>query len=54
MSDKEKEQAGTLRDAADVLRELTRGPMFNTPDWTHYRVMAAGLEKLAGKLEDRP
>jgi hypothetical protein len=46
-------RADVLRDAADVLGEIAGESWVNVPDCTHYQVMAAGLNRLAGKLEDR-
>jgi hypothetical protein len=46
------EQADALRDAADVMDELSRDPSVSNPlELTHRAVTAADLRRYADKLE---
>jgi hypothetical protein len=43
----DQEKADTLRDAADILDDLSQDPSFSPPSMTHLAVMAEDLRRVA-------
>jgi hypothetical protein len=50
----DQEKADTLRDAADILDELSRDPSYSPPRMTHLAVIAADLRRVAERAEENP
>ena len=50
----DQEKADTLREAADILDELSRDPSYRPPAMTHLAVMSEDLRRVAERAEENP